>query len=271
MSKLVYSFWWGVLLLLVGCSSYMTTPPVRIALLAPFEGRHREVGYQALYAARLAIAETERTDIDLLAVNDGGTVDRALSRAAALNRDPLVRAVVLLGPYATADSVRERLQAPVWHVGVWDDAAGAGVDSTDRAVYVRRCVLFAVFCGADGCAGTGNCEDGLAAGDGGLRGAVRSGGSICAGAVTDSSGGLCDDAGRYRRGAGRGRIAYPERPDYTYRYEGGWWVRCGLVAGRDDVVDGRERVDRLVAVFDGGTKLLEAGRDLFHAVRVDGE
>ena len=42
-------------LLLVALTACGGTPPVmRLALLAPFEGRYREVGYQALYAARLA-------------------------------------------------------------------------------------------------------------------------------------------------------------------------------------------------------------------------
>ncbi|MBE2183871.1 MAG: hypothetical protein IAE89_10635, partial [Anaerolineae bacterium] len=40
-------------LCLAGCGATAATPKVqRIALLAPFEGRYREIGYNALYAAR---------------------------------------------------------------------------------------------------------------------------------------------------------------------------------------------------------------------------
>ncbi len=219
MRKSVYRLWWGVLLVLVGCSSYATTLPVRIALLAPFEGRHREVGYQALYAVRLAIAETERTDIDLLAVDDGGTVERAMDRAAALNRDPLVRAVVVLGPYSSTDDVGERLQVPVWDVGVWDDAA-----VVQEGPFTCGDVCFL--------------PSFVALMDAPER--VR--------VVTDSPPVTEDFAARYATadpfapeplpiaagvyaampeviaGALGGDVIPPERPDYTYQYEDGNWV-----------------------------------------------
>ena len=37
-----------------GCTGQTEPPPV-IALFAPFEGRYQEFGYDALYAARLAL------------------------------------------------------------------------------------------------------------------------------------------------------------------------------------------------------------------------
>ncbi|MCS7070642.1 MAG: hypothetical protein NZM00_03995, partial [Anaerolinea sp.] len=57
--------------LLTGCTVHQTAP--RIALIAPFEGRYREVGYNALYAARLALADAE-SGVQLLPLDDGGSV-----------------------------------------------------------------------------------------------------------------------------------------------------------------------------------------------------
>ncbi len=41
-------------MLLSACAVKRTPTIYRIALLAPFEGRYREIGYNALYAARMA-------------------------------------------------------------------------------------------------------------------------------------------------------------------------------------------------------------------------
>lgn len=91
----------------------------RIALLAPFEGRYREVGYNALYAAKLALQDTY-SSIELLPVDDGGTVASAADRAHALAGDPLVKAVVVLG-YAATDAETQRAfgSLPVLVVGSW--------------------------------------------------------------------------------------------------------------------------------------------------------
>ncbi len=118
-------------LLLSGCAVYTTPDVTRIALLAPFEGRYREVGYQALYAARMAIADTGRTDLELLAVDDGGSTQTAVDRATALNNDPLVAAVMVLGVHAADDTVLDTLEPYTLVVGDWlppvtaiaDDAA----------------------------------------------------------------------------------------------------------------------------------------------------
>ena len=111
----------GLLVVIVaGCGGSPSTTPTRIALLAPFEGRYREVGYQALYAARLGIADSNRLDINLLPIDDGGSVAAAQDRAAALNQDPLVKAVIVLGPFATAERVSEQLQKPTVSVGTWE-------------------------------------------------------------------------------------------------------------------------------------------------------
>jgi ABC-type branched-subunit amino acid transport system substrate-binding protein len=103
-----------------GCAVTHSVTPVRIALLAPFEGRYREVGYNALYAARLALADEGDVAIELMAVDDGGTVDSAASRGKALMLDPTVRAVIALG-YDSADAATQNAldSVPMLIVGDW--------------------------------------------------------------------------------------------------------------------------------------------------------
>ncbi len=113
---------------LSGCAVYTTPNVTRIALLAPFEGRYREVGYQALYAARMAIADTGRTDLELLAVDDGGSTETAHDRARALNNDPLVAAVMVLGVHAADETVVDTLEPYALVVGDWLPAVTAIAD-----------------------------------------------------------------------------------------------------------------------------------------------
>ena len=60
-----------ITLLVTGCAVNRTAEITRIALLAPFEGRYREVGYDLLYAARLALREGGYTGIEILPANLG--------------------------------------------------------------------------------------------------------------------------------------------------------------------------------------------------------
>lgn len=111
-----------LILLLAGCAGSHPATPVRIALLAPFEGRYREIGYNALYAARLAVADKGDVNIELLAVDDGGTAASAANRARALALDPLVKVVIALG-YGAADAETQQAYGdlPVLIVGNWTD------------------------------------------------------------------------------------------------------------------------------------------------------
>ena len=69
-----------ILAVVSACAVVRTPSIVRMALLAPFEGRYREVGYNALYAARLGFCRRQAIlQVDLLAVDDGGT--QAANRA----------------------------------------------------------------------------------------------------------------------------------------------------------------------------------------------
>ncbi|PJF21653.1 MAG: hypothetical protein CUN56_09970 [Phototrophicales bacterium] len=107
-----------ILLPLTGCAVVKTESPARIALLAPFEGRYREIGYSALYPARLAFMDV--THVALLAVDDGGSVQTAIDRARALTRDPLVKGVIVLGHNATDPTVQAVFDdLPVLVVGYW--------------------------------------------------------------------------------------------------------------------------------------------------------
>lgn len=104
---------------LAGCYP-STTSIQRLALLAPFEGRYREVGYNALYAARLAWQDFGNPEIELLPLDDGGAPSSAADRARALARDPLVKAVIALGYDAARPEVQTALNGtPLVIVGHW--------------------------------------------------------------------------------------------------------------------------------------------------------
>lgn len=110
-------------LILAGCAVYQTESISKIALLTSFEGRYREIGYNALYAAQLALQENNITNIDLLAIDDGGSIESAVSRAQALRHDPAVRITLVMGIYATDETVQKAFDAmPVLIVGHWDTA-----------------------------------------------------------------------------------------------------------------------------------------------------
>ena len=125
MSKLINRAWRAMplicLSILLGACAVVRAPEhVRIALFAPFEGRYREVGYNALYAARLALAESRNSkgSVDLLAVDTGGT--EAANHARALAEDPLVMEAVVLGYDGTSpEALKAFGDIPVLIVGDW--------------------------------------------------------------------------------------------------------------------------------------------------------
>jgi hypothetical protein len=106
--------------LLTGCAVREAESPATIALLAPFEGRYREIGYDALYAAHMAMHDLARGDLILLAVDDGGSVSSTRDRARALAINPQIKAVVVLGYVASDESVQSAFgDLPVIIVGEW--------------------------------------------------------------------------------------------------------------------------------------------------------
>ncbi len=109
-----------LLVMLVGCSGRGEAGLQRIALLAPFEGRNSEIGYDAYYAVRLAIKERGNDNIELLAIDDGGSPTSAALRAKALASDPLVKVAIVLGNNATQAEAQQAFRnLPVIIVGQW--------------------------------------------------------------------------------------------------------------------------------------------------------
>lgn len=87
-----------VIVLLVGCTS--VPPVIKIGLVGPFEGRHRDVAYDVIYSARLAVREENSSDnmedyrVALVALDDFGDPNTAQEVARSLVLDPAVVAVV---------------------------------------------------------------------------------------------------------------------------------------------------------------------------------
>jgi ABC-type branched-subunit amino acid transport system substrate-binding protein len=75
-------------------------PTVKIGLVAPFEGRYRYVGYDVIYAARLAVREANVAggvggySVELVAYDDGADPLEALEQARKLAVDPEVVAAI---------------------------------------------------------------------------------------------------------------------------------------------------------------------------------
>jgi len=104
---------------LAACGTGEASQPKKIALLAPFEGQYREIGYNAFYALRLAFADVAPGNAQLLAVDDGGTFASAIARIRALNLDPAVAAVIAIGPQATHPAAQLANDKPLILVGNW--------------------------------------------------------------------------------------------------------------------------------------------------------
>ena len=89
-----FGFCISISLFLISCSSLR--PVVKIGLLAPFEGLHRESGYEALAAMRAALADYPLDEFEALPLALDTSADPAQARRAAakLLRDDAVAAVV---------------------------------------------------------------------------------------------------------------------------------------------------------------------------------
>jgi ABC-type branched-subunit amino acid transport system substrate-binding protein len=106
--RLSLSLYLSVLLFLCLSACASTQPVIKIGLVAPFEGRFRALGYEAVYAARLAIREINARGgvrgyrIELVTLDDRGEGERAIEAARQLVIDPQV--VAVLGHYRPATS-----------------------------------------------------------------------------------------------------------------------------------------------------------------------
>jgi hypothetical protein len=96
--RLIFVLAVALFMFLAGCRS--VNPVVKVGLVAPFEGRHRAVGYDVLYSARLAVRELNAaggingTRVALVAIDDSGIPEFAEATAESLIIDPDVVAVV---------------------------------------------------------------------------------------------------------------------------------------------------------------------------------
>lgn len=119
-SRKLWMLLFGLMFITAGCAISQSPPITKIALLAPFEGRDRAIGYNALYAVRLALTESGTRHIQLLAVDDGGTVIRAMERIRGLNTDPSVYAIIALGENATSHEAQTINDKPLIILGYWN-------------------------------------------------------------------------------------------------------------------------------------------------------
>jgi ABC-type branched-subunit amino acid transport system substrate-binding protein len=129
-----------VLLAVLSLSACLPRPlprVLKIGLGAPFEGRYRAIGYDAVYAARLAVREiNERGRIPgyrlaLVAYDDRADPSMARANAEALVTDPAVIAVI--GHYRQRTT--EAAGAVYGEVGMPMIAVGGWLTSTDRGVW----------------------------------------------------------------------------------------------------------------------------------------
>lgn len=111
-------------LFLVGCAS--TDPVVKVGLVAPFEGRYRDVGYDAIYSARLAVRQINQAGgiggyrVALVALDDSNDPQLARETAASLVLDPAVVAVAghwLPETSAAAKEIYTRAGLPFLELG----------------------------------------------------------------------------------------------------------------------------------------------------------
>ena len=77
-----------------------TQPTVKIGLVAPFEGRYRYIGYDVIYAVRLALREANAAggvggySVELVAYDDGADPVQAAEQARKLAVDPAIIAAI---------------------------------------------------------------------------------------------------------------------------------------------------------------------------------
>ena len=104
---------------LAACGTLQPLEIRKVALLAPFEGQFREFGYNALYAARLAMSDEGLENVQLLPIDDGGNIMSAAGRIRALNLDSAVVAIIALGEAATHPSSQRSNDKPMILIGNW--------------------------------------------------------------------------------------------------------------------------------------------------------
>jgi len=130
-----------LLAVLSACAPRIAVTPriVKLGLVAPFEGRARAIGYDALFAAKLALHDGVASDaderIELVALDSGASPDALARQARSLAVDPDLRAAVVVvapGEVARAREAYVGLRVPVRVVAV----PGTGLPADDA--FARR-------------------------------------------------------------------------------------------------------------------------------------
>ena len=91
--------------MLASCAPRSTPREVKIALIAPFEGQGRSLGYSALAGVKLALQEADHRlpngeIVSLVALNDDYTPRKAARQVRTASADPAVLAII--GPWSRA-------------------------------------------------------------------------------------------------------------------------------------------------------------------------
>jgi len=92
--------WLLVVALLVPACVPVARPVIKIGLVAPFEGRYRDVGYEVIYAVRLAVREANAAGgvagfgVELTALDDSGDPASSAEQARKLGTDPQIIGVI---------------------------------------------------------------------------------------------------------------------------------------------------------------------------------
>lgn len=131
-----------IILVLPACTVAQpsTMPTLKIGLVAPFEGLHRSLGYEALFGVKLALQERNQGQglmgyrVELVALNDFDDPAEAQLQAKALIVDPDVIGVVgHLSAAATQAAIPIYQQAGLALAVPWT-AAQAGFDDPRRGM-----------------------------------------------------------------------------------------------------------------------------------------
>lgn len=99
----------------LGAGAVSPPPTLKIGLVAPFEGLHRPLGYEALFGVKLALQERNAAQgvggyrVELVALNDFDDPPEAEKQARALSADPDV--VGVIGHFSAATT---RAALPVY-------------------------------------------------------------------------------------------------------------------------------------------------------------
>lgn len=126
---------------------------MKIGLVAPFEGAYRSLGYDVIWAARLAVREANTTDaipgygVELVALDDMGEAARAQEQADKLIVDPDV--VVVIGHWRSQTTAAV---APTYgSANLPVIAAGGIAGDAEHGVYALWDPATCLVRGPDGC------------------------------------------------------------------------------------------------------------------------